>query len=293
MSEFVGMVIAAIFLGTAVGMMALGFTLTYTVSKVFNFAVGQFTILAALFAIELKISSSAAVNDVVAIAITTVLGGVVYLLALRWPETHGAEPLTLVIITFGIGLIVDQLVTIVWGSYSLDAPAVVPGGFTLLGNNVAWQGIVLVVVSAITVATLGILQRKTIVGKQILALGANREAAKFYGINDRTMVTVAWGISFLALGIAGTLYLPMTGVSISTAITYGIQAFAAAVVGGLGNPAGALAGGLIVGFVDISAGIYLDPNIVDLLTFGLLFLFLVFRPGGLTGGSIELAGPRA
>lgn len=293
MSEFVGMVIAAIFLGTALGMIALGFTLTYTVSKVFNFAVGQFTILAALLAVELKITPSAPINDIIAIIIITSLGSLVYLVALRWPEIHGAEPLTLVIITFGVGLIVDQLVTIVWGSYSIDAPVVVPGGFTLMGNNVAWQGIVLVVVSALTVAILAILQRKTIVGKQILALGANREAAKFYGINDRIMVSVAWGISFMVLAIAGTLYLPMTGVSISTDITYGIQAFAAAVVGGLGNPAGALAGGLIVGFVDISAGIYLDPNTVDLLTFGLLFLFLVFRPSGLTGGSVELAGPRA
>jgi branched-chain amino acid transport system permease protein len=154
---------------------------------------------------------------------------------------------------------------------------------------VPWQGIVLVAVSAVTVAALGILQRKTIVGKQILALGSNREATRFYGINDRTMVSVAWGISFLVLAIAGTLYMPLTGVSISADLTYGVQAFAGAVVGALGNRVGALAGGLIVGFVDI----YLNPNIVDLLTFGLLFAFLVFRPNGLTGGSVEILGPRA
>lgn len=293
MSEFIGMVISAVFLGTAIGMMALGFTLSYTVSRVFNFAVGQFTILAALFAIELRITSSAALNDLVAILLVTLLGAVTYLVALRWPESHGADPLTLVIITFGVGLIVEQMVTRAWGSYSLSAPPVVNGGFKLLKNNVPWQGLILLGVSGFTVGALGLLQQKSVVGKQILALGGNREAARFYGVQDLTMVTVAWALSFTVLAVAGTLFLPLTGVSMSTDLTYGIEAFAAAVVGGLGSPAGALAGGLIVGVVNTATGIYLNPNIVDVLTFGLLFFFLVFRPSGLTGSAVEIMGPRA
>ncbi|MDA8261484.1 MAG: branched-chain amino acid ABC transporter permease [Actinomycetota bacterium] len=293
MSEFVGAVISSVFFGTALGMMALGFTLSYTVSKVFNFAVGQFAILGALLAIKLNFGGSAIVSDLVAILISTALGAIVYLLALRWPEKHGADPLTLVIITFGVGLIVEQLVTREWGSYSFTAPSIVNGGFNLVGNEVPWQGVIFLVVAAATVLGLALLQRKTIAGKQILALGANREAARFYGINDTAMVSIAWALSFMVLAIAGTLFMPLTGVSISTDITYGIEAFAAAVVGGLGNPGGAMAGGLIVGFVSTLAGTYLNPNIMDLLAFAMLFLFLVFKPSGLTGSAVEILGPRA
>jgi branched-chain amino acid transport system permease protein len=100
-------------------------------------------------------------------------------------------------------------------------------------------------------------------------------------------------VSSAILAIVGTLYLPLTGVAITTDLSYGVAAFAAAVIGGLGNPAGALFGGLIVAFVTNLTGVYVNPNITDLLTFALLFVFLVFRPGGLTGRSIELLGPRA
>ena len=91
----------------------------------------------------------------------------------------------------------------------------------------------------------------------------------------------------------GTLYLPLTGVSITTDLSYGVAAFAAAVIGGLGNPGGALVGGLIVAFATNLMGVYINPNITDVLTFGLLFAFLIFRPGGLTGNAVDLMGPRA
>ena len=107
------------------------------------------------------------------------------------------------------------------------------------------------------------------------------------------MVTLAWGLSGAVLAVVGTLYLPLTGVSITTDLSYGVGAFAAAVIGGLGNPGGALIGGLIVAFATNFMGVYINPNVSDLLTFGLLFAFLVFRPGGLTGNVADLVGPRA
>jgi branched-chain amino acid transport system permease protein len=293
MSELTGALLSSLFLGTALGLMSLAFTIIYTVSQVFNFAVGQFMILAALLTTAVHFTASPAANDLIAIALVAAMGSATYLVALRWPETHGAKPLTLVIITFGVGIIVEQTAILAWGSYPLSEAPVLSGHFLLDGSYVPYQGLVLIAVAALTVGGLGLAQRHTIVGKQLLALGSNRATARYFGINDLALVTIAWGLSFAVLAIVGTLYLPLTGVSITTDLSYGVAAFAAAVIGGLGNPGGALVGGLIVAFATNLMGVYINPNITDVLTFGLLFAFLIFRPGGLTGNAIDLMGPRA
>ncbi len=293
MSEFTGMAISAVLFGVALGLMALGFTISYTVSRVFNFAVGQVVIFPALMAVKLPSGIPVVLKDILAVGTTGVAGVIIYLLCIRWPESHGAEPLTLVIITFGVGLVIEQVVSNEWGSYSFSAPTLVRGGFTLDHNSVPWQALLFVIVAVVAIGILGVLQRSSVVGKQLVALGSSRETARFYGINDLDLAAFAWGLSFAVLGLAGTLYFPLTGASISTDLTYGVDAFAAAIVGGVGNPGGALAGGLLVAFIATASGVYLNPNIGDVFTFGLLFLFLIFRPNGLTGSSIDILAPRA
>jgi len=292
-SELTGAIVSSAFLGTALGLMALAFTIVYTVSQVFNFAVGQFMILGALLTTAIRFTPNPAVNDLIAVVLVAAMGSATYLVALRWPESRGAKPLTLVIITFGVGIIIEQVAILAWGSYPLSEPPVLAGHFSLEGNYVPEQGLLLIAVAVVVVAGLGLAQRRTVIGKQFLALGSSRVTARYFGINDLVMVTLAWGLSAAVLAIVGTLYLPLTGVSITTDLSYGVAAFAAAVIGGLGNPSAALAGGLIVAFATNFMGVYIDPNITDLLTFGLLFVFLVFRPGGLTGKAVDLMGPRA
>jgi branched-chain amino acid transport system permease protein len=292
-NELAGAIVSSAFLGTALGLMALAFTIVYTVSQVFNFAVGQYMILAALLSTAVHFTATPAVNDLIAVALVAAMGSAAYLVALRWPERHGAKPLTLVIITFGVGIIIEQVSIMAWGSYPLSEPPILSGHLLLYGNYVPDQGLLLIAVAAVVVAGLSIAQRRTIIGKQFLALGSNRATARYFGINDLVLVTLAWGLSGAVLALVGTLYLPLTGVSITTDLSYGVAAFAAAVIGGLGNPGGALVGGLIVAFVTNFMGVYVNPNLTDLLTFGLLFVFLVFRPGGLTGNVADLVGPRA
>ncbi len=293
MSELLGILFSSLFLGTALGLMALAFTVGYTVSQVFNFAVGQVMLLGGLLVSAVQLTNSLALNDILAVVIVGLIGAGVYILTLRWPESHGASPLTLVMVTFGIGMVIEQLAIRKWGSDSRTVPSLLSGHFTVDGLYVPQQGLLLVLVALVLVVFFGWAQRHTNVGRQLLALGSARASAKYYGINDLGMVTLAWIIAFGVLAIVGVLYLPLTGVSMSADLTYGIDAFAAAVVGGLGNPAGALAGGLIVALVVNLVGVYITPNVAHLLTFGVLLGFLVLRPNGLTGNKADLVGPRA
>ncbi len=123
MSELLGILFSSLFLGTALGLMALAFTIGYTVSQVFNFAVGQVMLLGGLLISAVQLTNSLAVNDILAVVIVGVLGAAVYILTLRWPESHGASPLTLVMVTFGIGMVIEQLAIRKWGSDSRTVPA--------------------------------------------------------------------------------------------------------------------------------------------------------------------------
>ncbi|MHB1503971.1 MAG: branched-chain amino acid ABC transporter permease [Acidimicrobiales bacterium] len=293
MSEFVAVVIASLILGAALGLMALSFTVTFAVSRVFNFAVGQFMVLAGLLVSAIQLTHSPVLNAVLAVVMLVGFGALTYLGTIRWPESHGAVPLTLVIITFGVGEIVEQAANLGWGGITWSAPLILHGRFYVAGAGVSYEGLLFLGVTAALVAALWAIQRYTIVGKQILAVGVSREAAKYYGINDRRVVTTAWAVGFGLLGVVGVLYLPLSGVSMSTGLTYGLQGFVAAVLGGLGNAPGALLGGLLIAFMINSIGVYVGTNVVDLVTYALLFAFLVLRPAGLTGLAGDLIGPRA
>src|SRR5580693_4709973 len=166
MNELTGAVSSSLFYGTALGLMALAFTIIYTVSQVFNFA--------ALLTTAVRFTGSAVVNDLIAIALLAVMGSATYLVALRWPETRGARPLTLVIITFGVGIVIEQVAILAWGSYPLSEAPVLGGHFVLNGTYIPYQGLLLIAVAAVTVTALGLLQRRTVVGKQLIALGGNR-----------------------------------------------------------------------------------------------------------------------
>lgn len=294
MSEFVAFVVTSVFLGAALGMMALSFSIGYTASRVFNFAVGQFMLLGGLLTVAVRFTPNALLNDLIAFVIVTVAGGATYVLALRWPETHRATPLTLVIITFGLGIVVEQVTEAVWGSYALSPPLLLTGHFTVDGTQIPFQGLLFVAVSAVAIGGLALIQHRTIIGRQLLAVGGtDRLSAQYFGVPDFIIVTAAWMLAFAALGIVGTLYLPLTGVSMSSDLTYGIDAFAAAIVGGLGSSSGAIIGGGLLAFAINGFGIYVSPDAGDLIAFLVLFAFLVFRPAGVTGRIGELLGPRA
>lgn len=293
MNELIGVLVASLFLGVFLGMMALGFTIAFTVSQVFNFAVGQFVILAGLLTVSVQFTGSALANVVIAVVLVSLMGAGIYLFAIRWPESRGAKPLTLVMITFGIGMVTEQLAEERWGSFSLSPPTLLSGHFSIDRIFVPYQGLLFVGVSLLVVVGLWLGQLHTNPGKQLLALGTDRLSARYYGIDDRLMVTLAWTLSFAVLAIAGVLYLPLTGVSMPSDLTYGIDAFTAAVIGGLGNPLAALGGGLVVALTINLVGTYLTATLTDLVTFAFLFAFLVLRPGGLFGNAREFFIARA
>ncbi|HTU02328.1 MAG TPA: branched-chain amino acid ABC transporter permease, partial [Candidatus Sulfotelmatobacter sp.] len=124
---------------------------------------------------------------------------------------------------------------------------------------------------------------RTVTGKAMLACACDRKAAALMGIHVDGMVTLSFGISALVGALGGVILAPITLTSYDAGILLGLKGFAACILGGLGNPFGAVAGGLLLGVLEsVSAGL-ISSGYKDAVAFVILLGLLFLRPSGLFG----------
>ena len=152
------------------------------------------------------------------------------------------------------------------------------GEVTLLPQNLWVMG-----GTAVLVLGVHLFFNHTLLGKAILACSCNRTAAQLVGINVGRMLLVAYGLSALLGAMAGVLVAPITYSSYDAGVMLGLKGFAAAILGGLGNPMGAVAGGLVLGLVESLAAGLISSGYKDAIAFVILLLVLFLRPGGIFG----------
>lgn len=279
--------------GVTYALIGYAFTLAYKSSGVFNFAIGQIAIVGALVYISLAGVLPVSLAFLGALAVLVAAGPVVYFGLLRRPETQGADPVTLIMITLGLGIVVQNGTPSIWGYYALESPPLVAGGVNVGGLFIDAQRVVLVVAATLVLGALYAFERATMMGKALLAAGINREAAILAGVNDRLIQALAWGISFALAALAAILFTPLASAAISSAGRFAVFGFSAALVGGLGSSGGALIGGVALGLLGSVIGVTLTTQFADAIVFALVIGFLLVRPAGLFGDPKLLLGPRA
>jgi branched-chain amino acid transport system permease protein len=124
---------------------------------------------------------------------------------------------------------------------------------------------------------------RTISGKAMLACACDRKAASLMGINVDSMVTLSFAFSALVGALGGAILAPITLTSYDVGILLGLKGFAACILGGLGNPFGALAGGVILGVLESLAAGLISSGYKDAVAFVVLLALLFLRPSGLFG----------
>ncbi len=279
--------------GIAYALVGYAFTIAYKSSGVFNFAIGQITIVGALIYISLAGLVPVWLALPGALVLAVVLGLAVYFGLLRRPETQGADPVTLIIITLGLGIVIQNGTPNVWGYYALESPPLIAGGVHLGTVFVETQRLVLAVLASVALVTIYLFERRTMLGKALLAAGIDREAAILSGVNDRLIQALAWSFSFALTALAGILFTPLSSAAISSSGRFAVFGFSAALVGGLGSSGGALIGGVVLGLLVSVVGFTLTTQFADAIAFALVIVFLLVRPAGLFGNAKLLLGPRA
>jgi branched-chain amino acid transport system permease protein len=284
--------------GLAVGgiyaLIALGYTMVYGVLKLINFAHGDlFTsgaylglTLVTTFALTTRTGPllGLAILLLIVMGMVAFLGGVLERTAYR--PLRAAPRLSAVVSALGASIFLQNAIMLIYGARLLAFPSdILPSiPVKLFGIYVPLVRIFILLFSAVMMAGLYFFVQKTRIGAAIRAAAIDQGAARLMGINvDRVILTV-FLIGPALGGAAGLMVGIQYGqINFTMGWSYGLKAFTAAILGGIGNIPGAMVGGLLLGVIEALGGAYISTGWQDAISFCVLILILIVRPTGLLG----------
>jgi branched-chain amino acid transport system permease protein len=283
MPEFLQFLFSGLTVGAIYALVALGFTLIYNASDVINFAQGEFVMLGGMvtfFAHGAGVPLPLAA--LLAIIVATAVGLALHQLAIE--PARGASAVTLIIITIGASIFLRGVAAIVFDKNFHSLPSVAGGEPWLVGGAALLpQSIIVLIGAGAIVAALWAFMTMTLTGKALVAISANRLAARLVGINTSALVGLAFAVSAAIGAVGGILMTPITLTSYDVGTLLALKGFAAAMLGGMGNPLGAVIGGLIVGLLEAFSAGYLSSSYKDAVAFLVILGVLFVMPHGLFG----------
>ena len=285
MASLLQFVIAGLKGGAIYALVALGFTIVFATTGAINFAQGEFFMLGGMLGwwfTHLGLPLPLAV--LAAVAATSAIAALLELLAVR-PIADG-DPSRIIMVTIGGSVLLRQVAQHAFGPDELAIDPFTSGPpIVFFGATIELQTLWIWAITAASVVTLVVLYRYTRLGKAMRATAIQRDAARLVGVDTRRMVTIAFALAGALGAIAGVAVAPLTQTAFDVGATTGVKGFAAAILGGLGNPIAAVGGGIVLGLLEsLSAG-YLSPLYKDAVALVVLLGVLFLRPQGLFGGS--------
>jgi branched-chain amino acid transport system permease protein len=283
-SSLLQYLITGLTLGSTYGLTALGFTIIFNTTGVINFAQGEFVMLGGMMSVYftrvLGLGEPLAV--VLAVLGATVAGALVERLAIR--PVRNCPTINLIIITIGVSILIRGLAMLAWGK---DTHVLEPFSgnqpIMFLGAAIMPQAVWVLAISLLLLAGLKAFFSGTIHGKAMLACSYDAKAASLVGIGVQRMVLLSFMISALVGAVGGVILAPITMTSYDVGIMLGLKGFAACILGGLGNPFGAAAGGIILGVLESLGAGFVSSAYKDALAFVILLALLFVKPSGLFG----------
>ncbi len=270
-------------------LVAAGLSIIFGVTRIVNFAHGSFYMLGAYLAVSLTGWLGGAgsalgfwVSLLLSAGIVAAIGALVEVLLLR--RIYRAPELFQLLLTFGVVLIVGQLVVIVWGPDALIGPRApgLAGSIDVLGQRFPQYELVLIALGPAVLGALTWLFRRTRFGILVRAATQDREMVAALGVDQAVLFTTVFALGAGLAALGGALQLPRDAVTHDMDLRMIVDAFVVVVVGGMGSVPGAYLAALLIG--ELTAfGIWVFPQITLVLTFLIMAVVLVVRPYGLLG----------
>jgi branched-chain amino acid transport system permease protein len=283
MTKLIQLLIIGIATGSIYGLIALGFTLVYKATKVFNFAQGDVMMLGAYLAVTFTVTLGWGWWAIPAAVATAVPIGWAFQFVFARPLI-GQPFLPVTMATFGAALVLQSIIPYVWGVIERPYPSTFPQGVEKLGGVVvSYFDLITIAVAAGCVLAFYLFFRFTGIGLQMRAAASHNEAAILSGINVHRVSLLAWGIGTLLAFVGGVVLANQQGNVTLSFTALGLLAFPAVVIGGLDSVPGAVVGGVIVGVLEALIGGYYDPLASFSLVYAVLLVILLVRPTGLFG----------
>ena len=282
--EAIGFGIAS---GAVIALGAVGFSVQFGMSNILNITYGSLMTLGAYLGLVLI---DRGVNAWIALAAAGAVIGVVSVGFHRWLLAplvrRGTRAFAIVIVTVSAGVVLQYVIVAFAGPDAKSYGEQSGQTFHLAGLILTASQVVIILLTTVLMLALHLLLTRTTLGRAMRATASNRILAQSCGINTDRISDVAWLLSGVLCGAAGVA-LAITTVSFDFSLgpVFLIPMIAAAVIGGVGQPYGAMLGGLIVGVSSELAGAVTDPSYKDVVAFLILIVFLLIRPRGLFGAA--------
>ncbi len=281
--------VAGLTYGTIYAVVGVGFNIIYNTTGIINFAQGEFVMLGGMIAVTLLgiVPLPAAIAG--AVLATMAVGALVEMTFIRWLGKPSV--LRMIVITIGVSIMIREGALVVWGE-SVRALPYFTGdevtSFSLGGVHVSPQVLWSLAACVAIVLFLQVFFQRTAVGRQMRACSANRDAAALCGVPTRNLVTLSFVLSAGIGALAGCVVSPITYTSYGIGTGLAIKGFTVAILGGLGNSAGAVAAGFVVGVLESFSVSLMPAAYKDAISVAILLAILFVRPSGLFG-SAEVA----
>ena len=269
--------------GSLYVLVALGLTLIYGVLVQINFAHADVVTIGAFAAYFFTFTLGG--NYLVSIAVALVIGAALGWLvnAAIFAPLRGRSELLPLIATIGVSILLQNAMLLAFGPipYAFDSPYSNAVLRLWGGTFITWQNLIIITVSAGTVALLYAFMKFTFMGKALRAVAQDRETAGLMGINPNALVMLTFVIATALAGMGGAMLGPILVLTPFAGTTVIVKAFAIVIIGGFGNVEGTIIAGLLVGLIESYTTQLLNPGLTDIVVFGLLLLMLALRPTGL------------
>jgi branched-chain amino acid transport system permease protein len=279
--------------GSIYALIALGYTMVYGVLRLINFAHGDLFTYGAYLGLtlitslvlhdRLGLAAALLVLAVMVMGLVAVIGVIVERAAYR--PLRNSPRLSAVVSALGVSLVLQNTLMLVYGARYQVYPDVLPQtSVSILGLGVPLMRVAVVLVSVVVMVALFLFVQKTKTGTAIRAAAIDQDAARLMGIDVNRVILIVFVIGPALGGGAGLLVGLYYGqINYTMGWLYGMKAFTASILGGIGNIPGAMVGGLLLGVVEALGAGYLSTQWKDAFSFFVLILILIARPSGLLG----------
>ncbi len=285
MDVVIGQLFTGLSIGSILLLAALGLSLTFGQMGVINMAHGEFIMAGSYTAyVVQQIVSTGGASLFISLIVGFLVGGAMgVLLEVTLIQRMYHRPLDTLLVTFGVGLILQQLARDIFGAPAVNvvSPEWLSGGVDILGAVVPKTRIFSLVLAVVAVVALSIALKKTAMGRRIRAVVQNRDLAETSGISSRRTDISTFFLGSGLAGVAGVALTLIGSTSSTVGQSYLIDAFLVVVVGGLGQIKGAVIAAFALGILNSFIEYSTTASIAKVIVFVLIVIFLQARPQGL------------
>lgn len=285
--NFFSQLINGISIGSVYALVALGYTMVYGIIKLINFAHGDIIMIGSYFILIFTKSMGMPfwLSIIASMLFCAIFGVLIEKVAYK--PLRKAPRISALITAIGVSIFLQNVVILIKPN-PIPFPNVLSGNVNILGINIGYVNIITILVSFGLMIILTLFVKYTKAGKAMRAVSEDEGASTLMGINVNNTIALTFAIGSALAAVGGGLYgASYKLIEPTIGSVFGLKAFIAAVIGGIGTIPGAVIGGLIMGITETFTKAYISTNLTDVIVFTILIFILLIKPSGLLGKNIR------